>query len=52
MSEWLSMGGYGVFVWGAYITTLSILILNVLWSRLTRRKILKQLKLFFARLTQ
>jgi heme exporter protein D len=36
MSEFLSMGGYGGYVWGSYGVTLALLALEVIF--LTRRK--------------
>ena len=37
MSDWLSMGGDGAYVWSAYGITLVVLILNV-WLARSRRK--------------
>jgi heme exporter protein D len=33
MSAFLDMGGYAAFVWPAYLVTLAVLILNILWAR-------------------
>ncbi len=49
MNNWLSMGGYGVFVWGAYGFSFGILLINILWSRFKRRQILTKLKKFLSR---
>lgn len=49
MNNWLAMGGYGVFVWGAYGFSLGILVLNVVWSKYKRKQILSKLKKFLSR---
>jgi heme exporter protein CcmD len=33
MSAFLDMGGYAAFVWPAYLVTVTVLILNILWAR-------------------
>ena len=33
MSAFLDMGGYAAFVWPAYLVTLAVLVLNILWAR-------------------
>lgn len=50
MNSALSMGNYAFYVWGAYSISLSVLLLNVIWARVKRRSILKQLKRHFIRL--
>lgn len=43
MSEWLSMGGYGLYVWGSFGCGLAVLVWNVLAPRLARRELLRQM---------
>jgi heme exporter protein CcmD len=33
MSEFLSMGGYGVFVWPSFVVTLALMLINVFTAR-------------------
>jgi heme exporter protein D len=33
MSAFLDMGGYAAFIWPAYVVTLGILVLNIVWAR-------------------
>jgi heme exporter protein CcmD len=33
MNTFLDMGGYAAFVWPAYLVTLGVLALNVVWAR-------------------
>jgi len=33
MSTFLDMGGYAAFVWPAYLVTLAVLVLNIIWAR-------------------
>ena len=33
MSTFIDMGGYAAFVWPAYLVTLAVLGLNVVWAR-------------------
>jgi heme exporter protein CcmD len=33
MSAFLDMGGYAAFVWPAYLVTLAVLVLNIIWAR-------------------
>ena len=32
MSFW-AMGGYAAFIWPAYLVTLGVLVLNIVWAR-------------------
>ncbi len=43
-SEFLAMGGYGVYVWGSYGFAAVILIANSLAPMLRRRLVLKRLR--------
>ena len=43
MSEFLSQGGYGFYVWGAYGLTLVLLIAEVIQLRRQRRTIFARL---------
>ncbi|HXW73419.1 MAG TPA: heme exporter protein CcmD [Steroidobacteraceae bacterium] len=33
MKEFLDMGGYAAFVWPAYLVTLTVVVLNIVWAR-------------------
>jgi heme exporter protein CcmD len=33
MNTFLDMGGYAAFVWPAYVVTVAVLVLNVIWAR-------------------
>ena len=33
MREFLDMGGYAAFVWPAYLVTLVVVVLNIVWAR-------------------
>jgi heme exporter protein D len=33
MSAFFDMGGYAAFVWPAYLVTLAVLVLNIIWAR-------------------
>lgn len=39
MREWLAMGGYGWFVWPAYLLTAAVLLLNLWWPLRSYRKL-------------
>ena len=41
--EFLDMGGYGSFVWPAYLITAAVLIANLLLPRIRHRRQLKSL---------
>ena len=48
LAEFLDMGGYAFYVWGAYLTVLVVLVLN-LWLpflklRQLRRKLFRQIR--------
>lgn len=43
-SEFLAMGGYGLYVWGSYGVTAVVLILNVLAARLREKNVRRQLR--------
>lgn len=49
MSSYLEMGGYAVFVWSAYGICMTVLLANVVWVRIQRKKIFRQLKSYFLR---
>ncbi|MDH3513544.1 MAG: heme exporter protein CcmD [Gammaproteobacteria bacterium] len=49
--EFISMGGYGVYVWGSYGLTALILVLN-LFLPLRRRKVVRQRLREFMRLKE
>lgn len=50
-SEFLAMGGYGLYVWGSYAMTVLVLILNVVAAR-RREKNMRHQLLEIARLNQ
>lgn len=33
MREFFDMGGYAAFVWPAYLVTLVVVVLNIVWAR-------------------
>lgn len=33
MNAFLDMGGYAAFIWPAYLVTLAVLVLNIVWAR-------------------
>ena len=43
-SEFLAMGGYGLYVWGSYAVTAVVLILNVLAARRREGNVRRQLQ--------
>ena len=43
-SEFLAMGGYGLYVWGSYAVTAVVLILNVLAARIREKNVRRQLR--------
>ncbi len=43
MTDFLSMGGYGLYVWGSYVVTAVLMILEVLLVRRRRRLLIKRL---------
>lgn len=43
-SEFVEMGGYGAYVWGAYLVTLSMLAGEVISLTLRRRNVLRFLQ--------
>lgn len=42
MSDYLAMGGHGVFVWSAYAITAIVLTLNVLQPWLARKRLVNE----------
>ncbi len=42
MYEFLTMGGYAIYVWSAYAVTVLILIFNLVSPRLQQKKSLKK----------
>ena len=42
MAEFLAMGGYGFYVWGAYGVTALVLVVEVLGVRARRRRALEE----------
>lgn len=44
MSEFFSMGGFGVFIWSAMSVALILMILEVVTLTFKRRAIIKQIK--------
>lgn len=43
-SEFLAMGGYGLYVWGSYAVTAVVLILNVLAAHRRAKNVRRQLQ--------
>lgn len=44
MSEFFAMGGYALYVWGAYGLTAAVLAANVLWPLARNRDIRRQIR--------
>ena len=44
MSEFLRMGGYGLYVWGAYGAALVVLALNLAAPIVRRRRLVRRLR--------
>jgi len=44
MSEFFSMGGFGVFIWSAMSVALVLMVLEVFSLKLKRRTLIKQIK--------
>ena len=44
LTDFLSMGGYGVYVWSSYGITLVALILNIVLPVLKERKTMRELQ--------
>jgi heme exporter protein D len=40
-SEFFAMGGYAVYIWGAYVVTLAVVVVEVVLLILRRRNILR-----------
>ncbi len=43
MAEFLSMGGYGFYVWGSYLVTAVLMVVEVILVRRRRRRLLQRL---------
>ncbi|GAC1456372.1 MAG: hypothetical protein PVS2B3_06840 [Steroidobacteraceae bacterium] len=41
MSAFLDMGGYAAFIWPAYLVTVAVLVLNVIWAGGSLRRALE-----------
>lgn len=46
MSEFLSMGGFGFFIWMSFGATLILMLGEPLWLKLSHKSILKSLRRF------
>ena len=44
MSEFLSMGGYGGYVWASYAIFFAVLIADALAPQLRKRRVLRELR--------
>lgn len=33
MKAFLDMGGYGAYLWPAYLVTFAVIVLNIVWAR-------------------
>lgn len=45
LSEFLAMGGYGLYVWGSYLVTVACIAAEVLLLRARRRTLVERLSL-------
>ncbi len=44
MSEFLSMGGYGIYVWPSYLIVAAVLYGNVIAAKMQRKRIIRELQ--------
>lgn len=47
-SEFLAMGGYGLYVWGSYAVTLVVLAVEIVELVMRRRGVIERLARFYA----
>ncbi len=47
-SEFLSMGGYALYVWGSYVVTLVVLVGEIVALVMRRRGVIERLATFYA----
>lgn len=47
-SEFLAMGGYGLYVWGSYAVTLAVLAVEIAELIMRRRGVIERLAKFYA----
>ena len=47
-SEFLAMGGYGLYVWGSYAVTLVVLVGEIVALVMRRRGVIERLAKFYA----
>ena len=43
LSEFLAMGGYGLYVWGSYAVTAGLIVVEIILLRSRRRAMLERL---------
>lgn len=41
--EWINMGGYGIYIWPAYIIACIVMIINVLTVKIEKKAVSKNL---------
>ena len=44
MKEFLSMGGYGVYVWSSYAIVAAVMYGNVIAAKLQRKRVLREVQ--------
>ena len=42
-SDFFAMGGYALYVWGSYLVTLGLMVMEIVWLALRKRDLLGQL---------
>jgi len=47
-SQFLAMGGYGLYVWGSYAVTLAVLVAEIAALVMRRRGVIDSLKKYYA----
>ncbi len=52
MAEFVSMGGYGFYIWGSYLVTALLMVVEVILVRRRRQKLLTRLARISARNSQ
>lgn len=44
MNDWFSMSGHGLYIWGSYLVTALVIVLEMLLLRQRRKAVLEQLQ--------
>lgn len=52
ISQWLAMGGYGVYVWSAYVITLLVFLFNIVFVFYQRKSVIAKVQHYYAFILQ